>query len=472
MMEHSVWTLTSWAAGLGFISAVSLPLGVLASFVISPSQRWVGGMAAFGGGALICALALELVAPHVQALEESRHAAGLVAQHAVDNAHGDPLVALLTLMFGVVIGGGVFILADQLLNAHGGFLRKYATSMAFLSKQKAQRSKDTLRSLANVEMLRCLPSYAVQDLVEVVEHRVYAANEVLFEQGDAGDCLVFIKNGDVALNHDGDSLKTMHAGDVIGEIALLTGSPRTATARAETQVEALVLQKKDFDHLRSVSPRLDEACKELASSRLQELQAQHVASAEKVKAWSDEAIQALSQGFAAPTRLEIKRARQEVHGSPMAIWLGTLIDGIPESFVIGTGVLAMVALRTGVSGTDLGFWDIIPFTFVGSLFLSNFPEAFSASITMRDQGYSKPKILGLWGSLAIVMSVAAGAGVLVGASLDPMLASLIEGIAGGAMLTMIASTMLPEAAHAGGPSICGFATLLGFLAATAFKLIG
>ena len=69
------------------------------------------------------------------------------------------------------------------------------------------------------------------------------------------------------------------------------------------------------------------------------------------------------------------------------------------------------------------------------------------------------------------MSGAAALGVFTGASLDPTTAIGIEGLAGGAMLTMVASTMLPEAAHEGGPTVTGFATLLGFFAATAFKLL-
>jgi len=50
------------------------------------------------------------------------------------------------------------------------------------------------------------------------------------------------------------------------------------------------------------------------------------------------------------------------------------------------------------------------------------------------------------------------------------LVAFVEGVAAGAMLTMIAETMLPEAYHKGG-AITGFATLLGFLAAIFFKTL-
>lgn len=472
-MEHSIWTICLWATGLGFAAAVALPAGALASFFISPARVVVGGMAGFGAGALVCALALELVAPHVQALEIARHAAHGVASEAAHSGGGhggDPLTNFVSLILGGILGGVIFILADQLLNAKGGFLRKYATSVAYLSRQKAKRNADVLRALGQVELLRAVPVSAVDELVQAVKERVYQAEDTIFEQGDEGDFMIFVKSGEIELKHGGEHLKKQGAGSVIGEIALLTGSPRTATAIAETPVEVLVLSKEDFDRLRSLSPELDRACRDLAAERLGEIKAKHVESASKVLDWSERAIDALSRGAATPTKLEIKKAHDEFHGSPMAIWLGNIIDGIPEAFVIGTGVLGMVVARQNQPG-GVGFWDIIPMTLVGSMFLSNFPEALSAALTMRDQGFSKAKIMGLWGALCLMMSAAAGLGVFTGSSLDPTLAVGIEGLAGGAMLTMVASTMLPEAAHEGGPTVTGFATLLGFFAATAFKLL-
>ena len=476
---QSIWTIATWATGLGFAAAVALPAGALASFFISPSRMMVGAMAAFGSGALICALALELVAPHVQALEAAKHAAH--AAHAIahgtgeavasSGGHGgDPVTNFLALIVGGILGGIIFILADQLLNAKGGFLRKYATSMAYLSRQKTKRNEDVLRALGSVELLRAVPISAVQELVEAVRERVYQAEDVIFEQGDQGDFLIFVKSGSIELKHGGEHLKTQGPGSVIGEIALLTGSSRTAGAVAKTPTEVLVLSKADFDRLRSLSPELDKACRDLAAARLGEIKTQHVASATKILDWSERAIDALSRGASAPTKLEIKKAHEEFHGSPMAIWLGNIIDGIPEAFVIGTGVLAMVISKQGQPG-GVGFWDIIPMTLVGGMFLSNFPEALSAALTMKEQGFSKMKIMGLWGVLCILMSGAAALGVFTGASLDPTTAIGIEGLAGGAMLTMVASTMLPEAAHEGGPTVTGFATLLGFFAATAFKLL-
>ncbi len=467
-MGQSIWTIALWATGLGVGAAVALPMGAVASFFMHPSRTFIGGMAGFGSGALVSALALELIAPHVEALERMKHAAHSIGAPS-GHGHGDPLMNFYALLIGGVMGAVVFIVADQLLNAKGGFLRKYATSMAYLSRRKQQRNAEVLKTLATVDILRAVPTAAVQELVEAVEEKTFKPEDVIFEQGDDGDFMLFIKSGEIELKHNGELLKVQGPGSVIGEIALLTGSSRTATATVTKHTEVLLLRKDAFDHLRGMSPELDKGCRELAAERLGEIKSRHVESATKISDWSERAIDALSRGASPPTKLEIKKAHEEFKGSPMAVWLGNIIDGVPETFVIGTGVLALVQARQA-EGVSVTFTDIIPLTLVGGLFLSNFPEALSSALTMREQGYSKMKIFLLWAVLCLITAVAAGAGVFVGNSLDPTTGVFIEGLAGGAMLMMVSSTMLPEAAHEGGPTVTGFATVLGFMAAVGFKL--
>ena len=154
----------------------------------------------------------------------------------------------------------------------------------------------------------------------------------------------------------------------------------------------------------------------------------------------------------------------------MAIWLGILLDGIPESFVIGTGLLAIMAGKQS-AGVEIGFFDVVPYTLIAGLFLSNFPEALSSSVGMKDQGMKSSRILMLWLSLAIMTGVGAGIGYTVGESLSHTFVIGIEGVAAGAMLTMIAAAMVPEAAHRGGGNLTGVGTLLGFVAAISFKLL-
>ena len=143
------------------------------------------------------------------------------------------------------------------------------------------------------------------------------------------------------------------------------------------------------------------------------------------------------------------------HAAYMAIWLGIFLDGIPESFMIGS---------------HLSDGDFISLSLLAAIFISNYPEALSSSASMRDQGISYQKILLAWFSLMILTGVGAVFGSVLLAGASPEVFALVSGIAAGAMLTVIAETMLPEA-YARGGSVIGFVTLVGFLCAIFFKFL-
>jgi hypothetical protein len=148
-----------------------------------------------------------------------------------------------------------------------------------------------------------------------------------------------------------------------------------------------------------------------------------------------------------------------------------LIDGIPESIVIGSGIMGLVAGRLAESGV-VNFADVVPYTLISGLFLSNFPEALSSSVALRAQGYRPVRVLAMWLVLLVITAVGAGIGYLIGDLVPHVALAAVEGLAAGAMLTTIASTMIPEAVHlSGSSSRAGLATLAGFLAAVAFKLL-
>ena len=114
----------------------------------------------------------------------------------------------------------------------------------------------------------------------------------------------------------------------------------------------------------------------------------------------------------------------------------------------------------------------MPYTLIAGLFLSHFPEALASSANMRLQGFGKKRVLLLWFSLLVITALGAGAGFLLADSLAHTWVVFAEGMAAGAMLTMIASAMIPEAVHMGKASAVGLSTLAGFLAAISFKLLG
>ena len=148
---------------------------------------------------------------------------------------------------------------------------------------------------------------------------------------------------------------------------------------------------------------------------------------------------------------EQQPSEAEAPGSGNAIALGALLDGIPESVVIGTSLLG---------GGHLGVAT------VGAVFISNLPEGLASAAGMRSAGRSRGYVFTLWGSIAVISGLAALAGyaLLGGASVTVM--ATITALAGGAILAMIADTMIPEA-YSRVHLLTGLVTVVGYLSAFA-----
>jgi ZIP family zinc transporter len=123
------------------------------------------------------------------------------------------------------------------------------------------------------------------------------------------------------------------------------------------------------------------------------------------------------------------------------------MDGIPESAAIGINLLEGGNISAAL---------------FAAVFLSNVPEGLSSSSGMKRVGRPAAQILGLWGGVTLVCALAALLGYffLAGASDDVVAA--IQAFAAGTILTMLASTMMPEAYEEGG-EVVGIATAAGFL---------
>jgi ZIP family zinc transporter len=146
---------------------------------------------------------------------------------------------------------------------------------------------------------------------------------------------------------------------------------------------------------------------------------------------------------------------RQAGGSALAIVLGIVLDGIPESIVLGLTVL--------VSGT-------VSAAFLVAVAVSNVPEAFAASTRLARAGWAKRRILGLWTGVAAVSGLAALLGYAVFDSASTGTVAFILSFAGGAILTMLADTMMPEAFEHGG-KLVGVVTTFGFAVAFAISAL-
>jgi ZIP family zinc transporter len=136
-------------------------------------------------------------------------------------------------------------------------------------------------------------------------------------------------------------------------------------------------------------------------------------------------------------------------GSGMALAVGALLDGIPESIVIGLSLL------------EGGKVSAVAVT---AIFLSNIPESLSSATGMKKAGRSKWYIFGLWSAICVILALSSLAGFAIFSHFPPNVISGTLAVAAGAILAMIADTMIPEAfelTH----NYTGLITVLGFLAA-------
>ncbi|MGM1061868.1 ZIP family metal transporter [Saccharothrix sp. Mg75] len=146
-------------------------------------------------------------------------------------------------------------------------------------------------------------------------------------------------------------------------------------------------------------------------------------------------------------------SESERSGSGTAIAVGALLDGIPESVVIGVSLLA----GGGVSAVT-----------VAAVFVSNVPEGLSSAAGMRRAGRSRRYVFGLWTGIALVSGLASMLGHGLPADAPAAWLAGITAFAGGAILSMVADTMIPEAfedAHL----LIGLVTVAGFLSAFALS---
>jgi len=74
----------------------------------------------------------------------------------------------------------------------------------------------------------------------------FAAGEVIFTAGDAGDYMYVVRSGTVEIERDGKVIETLSGGGIFGEMALIDGSPRSATAMAKTDAEVSPINERSF----------------------------------------------------------------------------------------------------------------------------------------------------------------------------------------------------------------------------------
>ena len=331
------------------------------------------------------------------------------------------------------------------------------------SAVQIEQNKEGFKKIAHhintFDLFNNLPKNELETIANHLVYKKYAKGNTFFHEGEAADHLFIVDTGNVsiidAFDHFSHSINLI-PNDAFGYNAFLTGGRYTMSAMALEPTATWVLRKKEFNYLTIILPELARRYKR----HIQQPEIQHYLihrqklSEDNATLWIKNAVKNLTQGIEIKPVMAFHTGIHQHKGAPLGIWLGLMLDGIPEALVIGASLIH----------SNLGY------SLLAGLFLSNYPEALSSSVGMRKQGMKFSVVLFMWTSLMLITGILSVLGYIYFAEVGHSTFSFTEGLAAGAMLTMIAQTMLPEAYFKGG-EIIGFSTLLGFLAAIFFKTL-
>jgi zinc transporter ZupT len=421
---------------LGLLTTSSSMVGAAIGLYVPISKRVLACVLAFAAGALISALAIELAYEGAQEL----HRQGF-----------DANASTAFIGCGFALGSVIYFFTSLFLDQKGAAIRYPTRFLEYALGQKQKDAKETIELLSKCALLRHLPPEEVERILPCVRNRHLDGGEILFRAGDAGDALYIVARGKVDVlsgaageprdgHAGGEKLAELGEGQAFGEMALLSGEPRTATIQSAAQTDLLEIGREDFDRLLLNDRQLATAVERLSHERaLKNLSsgAGNPARWAKVAASN---LEHLSKSEAEKILLEAS------HGAGMAIVLGNILDTIPGCLVIGAKFAGLATLSI---------------TLIMGMFIGGIPEAAASASMLKRAGYSPLAIFGLWSAVLVAGIVAAAAGkIFVGSGSHVAIFS--QAVAGGAVLALVAHAMIPESIHEGG-SLVVLPTVAGFL---------
>jgi len=423
---------------VGLLTTSSSLAGALLGLYLRLPKKALAALLAFAAGSLISALAIELA--YESAIELHRHAF---------TTRG----AWLFVGGGFALGAAIYYCGTMFLDQRGAAIRFPTRFREFALNQKRKESQELITLLCRSDLMRHLSPERIEAILPCIRLRRLLAGEILFRAGDQGDALYIVKEGCVDVLAENaaasqDPIATLSEGQALGEMALLTGSPRTATIRAATDATLLQIEKDDLERLILSDPEFARTIQQLSHQRaISNLSAAGL-NPETWAAIATSNVQHLTHSESEKLLVETGQ------GAGLAIVLGNILDTIPGCLVIG-------AKFSGLQTLSLSL--------ILGMFIGGIPEAAASASILRKAGYPPRTVLLLWSMVMITGVISASAGYLLIGSSDSLTAIFCQAIAGGAVLALVAHAMIPEAIHEAGSAIV-LPTVAGFLFALYFAI--
>jgi len=419
---------------VGLFTTSSSMIGAAIGLYAPLSRRVLACILAFAAGSLISALAIELAFKGAMEL----HRQGYDARSAWVFVAG-----------GFACGAVVYLALSLFLEKNGAAIRHPTQFRQYALARKHEQTKELIGLLAKCDLLRHLPAEAIEQILPSIKRRQVNARDVVFRAGDPADALYIVARGsvEVVANSTGAAggsdraIAELGPGTAFGEMGLLSGGARTATIRAASDADLLEIGRDDFDALIAADPILARSVQHLSHERaIRNLSA----GGSDPTTWARVASRSLEHVSRGEANTMLREAGR---GAGMAIVLGNILDTIPGCLVIG-------ATFEGLANLSL--------TLIFGMFLGGIPEGAASAAMLTRAGYRAKVIFGLWATVLVAGMVAAPLGKVLIASSESLAAVICEAVAGGAVLALVAHTMIPEAIDDGG-SVVVLPTVGGFL---------
>ena len=415
------------ASLLGLATTSSSLLGAVIGLYLPFSKRPLACLLAFAAGWLISALAIELAFESAQSLHQRGY-----------NARA----AWAFVSAGFAAGAILYYWASLFLEKKGAAVRYVTQFREYALARKSADAAERIKLLSTCDLMRHLPADQIEPILHSIRDRTLRAGDILFKAGDRGDALYIVARGKVeVLREDGsEAIAVLGPGHAFGEMALLSGGPRTATIRGAENTQLLEIAREDFERLIANDRQLADAVMRISHQRaISNLSAGGTGAA----VWAKVAAGSLDLDRRETGKLLTETAK----GAGIAIVLGNILDTIPGCLVIGAKF------------TDFGNLSL---TLMFGMFLGGIPEAAASASMLTKAGYRPAAIFGLWSTVLVAGIVAATIGkAFIGGS-DALEAIFAQALAGGAVLALVAHAMIPVALEEGG-SLVVLPTVAGFL---------
>lgn len=404
----------------GLLGASSLLIGAILGICWKPGRVVTAAIMAFGSGTLLAAIAFDITQP------------------VFEKAGFWPILV------GFLLGGALFTIIINYIDDRGGFIRHPSSSRRFFYHHRQEETSEVLDEIAHVEMLHNLSPSEVQAIIPLLKPLTVEPGTTLCQEGAPGDAMFIILSGEADIYKGPQLMAQLGPGEMFGEMALLTGEERSASVIASTPMKLYELDKSDFDAMLTRSPHLASGLSRILARRLRETTQSTAKAHERSEGqWRQQVLDSVEVDFP----LSEQQIQQLAKSSaPLAILVGTLMDNIPEALVIGFNV---------GSGQ-------LSSSFLMAVFISNIPEALSSSVGMQQAGTSARRILTLWGGAVLLSGLTAMLGNYLSTFANDYVLGTAQALAGGAILAMLSSTMMPEAYELGGGTVT-YSTIAGFL---------